>query len=241
MASSDEKIIQFYNCDVLRDHKIIREDLWVRNKEIINPEPIFFDEKVTADIKIDCHGALISPGFIDLQLNGGFGHDFSTNVENPQESVSVVAQGILKYGVTSFCPTLITSSPEKYHKIIPQIKKVNGSKSGAGVLGIHVEGPFISREKKGAHPVQYIKHICNGFQDVVDAYGSIDNVSLITMAPELDPDGLLIKELVKHDITVSLGHSTASLCEGEKAMKQGASFITHLFNAMLPVSFFFCD
>lgn len=64
------KTIQFINCRLIRDHKLIVDDLWVRNGKIINPEPIFFDEKIIADQQIDCNGAIISPGFIDIQING---------------------------------------------------------------------------------------------------------------------------------------------------------------------------
>lgn len=63
-------LLQFRNCNILRDHKIITEDIWVRNGKIVNPEKVFFDEKIRPDVKIDCKGALISPGFIDLQING---------------------------------------------------------------------------------------------------------------------------------------------------------------------------
>lgn len=66
------KLLQFKNCRLLRNHKIITDDIWVRNGKIINPEEIFFDEKVSADKKFDCKGAIISPGFIDLQINGWY-------------------------------------------------------------------------------------------------------------------------------------------------------------------------
>ena len=64
------KVIQFHNCKIARNGKIIKEDLWTRNGKIIDPEPLFFDEKNYADVRINCSGALISPGFIDLQING---------------------------------------------------------------------------------------------------------------------------------------------------------------------------
>ncbi|XP_054708246.1 N-acetylglucosamine-6-phosphate deacetylase-like isoform X2 [Uloborus diversus] len=220
---------------ILRSSRIYKEDLWVRDSKIVNPEPIFYDEKIVADVKIDCKGALIAPGFIDLQINGGFGVDFSTgNYNVPQNPVIKVASGLLQHGVTSFCPTVITSSDETYHQIIPFIKKQNGGKYGAGVLGVHVEGPFINKEKKGAHPVQYIKELKNGYSDIINTYGNTENICLITIAPELDPDGIVISELVTQGITVSLGHSNSSLLQGETAIRHGASFITHLFNAMLP-------
>jgi N-acetylglucosamine-6-phosphate deacetylase len=68
--SSSGKLIKFKNCRILRDHKIVREYLWVRDKKIINPEKIFFDEKKSAHITIDCNNAIIAPGFIELQING---------------------------------------------------------------------------------------------------------------------------------------------------------------------------
>lgn len=71
-ADNGSKLLQFKNCRLLRNHKIITDDIWVRNGKIVNPEKIFFDEKMCADEKFDCRGALISPGFIDLQINGEY-------------------------------------------------------------------------------------------------------------------------------------------------------------------------
>lgn len=94
-----------------------------------------------------------------LNFLGGFGVDFSYNIDNVEEGVQKVAKGLLEYGVTSFCPTLVTSPTKTYHKILPRIKKQNGGSHGATVLGVHVEGPFISPNKKGAHPENFIKEL----------------------------------------------------------------------------------
>lgn len=200
----------------------------------MNPESIFYDEKIKPDVKIDCGGALISPGYIDVQINGGFGIDFSFNVDKVEESIDKVAKGLLTHGVTSFCPTLVTSPSEVYHKVLPRIKKRNGGDHGASILGVHVEGPFISPKKKGAHPEQYIKKFDQGFKSVTDMYDDLDNVCMLTLAPEIPNALSIIEELCRRNIKVSLGHSIANLSEGEEAVKHGASFITHLFNAMLP-------
>lgn len=67
-------IVQFHNCFILRGGKILKDDLWTRNGKIINPEKVFFDEKAYADVRIDCQGSLIAPGFIDVQINGRLGY-----------------------------------------------------------------------------------------------------------------------------------------------------------------------
>ncbi|XP_066956276.1 N-acetylglucosamine-6-phosphate deacetylase [Macrobrachium rosenbergii] len=232
--NSPGSTFQFVNCRLVRDGKIIKDDLWVRDGKIINPEPIFFDEKIRADVVIDCSDALICPGFIDVQINGGFGYDFSSDTDNLEEAISVVAKGILATGVTSFCPTIVTSPTSVYHQTLPRIERTAGGHEGAGILGLHLEGPFISPEKKGAHPLQFIRGIENGMQTVEEVYGRLDNVAMVTIAPELPGVFDVIEGLVSQGIVVSVGHSTGNLDTGEAAVNCGASFITHLFNAMLP-------
>lgn len=227
------KIIQFKNCRLVRGGTIVRDDFWVRGGRIINPEPVFFEEQVQADLTVDCHNALICPGFIDVQINGGFGYDFSSDVDKLEEAVSAVAKGMLATGVTSFCPTVVTSPSSVYHKVLPQLKRTAGGKEGAGILGVHLEGPFINPDKKGAHPIQFIKKV-EGISNVLDTYGNLDNVGLVTIAPELPGAPEVIRHLTSQGIKVSVGHSNGSLEHGEAAVNHGASFITHLFNAMLP-------
>lgn len=234
MSKSTGEIVQFRNCFILRNHEIIREDLWIRDGKIINPEPLFFVENEYADVQIDCNGSLVAPGFVEVQINGGFGIDFSYNTSDVEAGIKTVARGLLPHGVTSFCPTIVTSPPHFYKEILPRIQATPGGKDGAGVLGIHIEGPFINKEKKGAHPTQHIRTFESGFADLVDVYGSLDNVKMLTLAPELPLACEVIKKAVEMGITVSLGHSMGSLVDGEAAVKCGANFITHLFNAMLP-------
>ena len=146
-----------------------------------------------------------------------------------------MAIGVLKHGVTAFCPTLITQSKFNYHQILPRLKKRKGSHiHGASILGSHLEGPFISQKKKGAHPIEHIQEVkLKSIAQIESVYGDLNNTCIITLAPELD-DGTVIRDLTNRGIKVSLGHSMANLEQGRKANSNGANFITHLFNAMLP-------
>ncbi|XP_043468812.1 N-acetylglucosamine-6-phosphate deacetylase [Leptopilina heterotoma] len=232
--SKKNKLKQFCNCRILRNGQILMEDLWVRDGKIIDPEKIFYDEQIIPDYVIDCQDALISPGYIDLQVNGGFGVDFSHNIDNVEVGINKVAKNLLEHGVTAFCPTIVTSSKETYRKVLPKITRTNGGISGAAILGVHVEGPFISPRKKGAHEEILIRQFDQDFQSVLDIYGDLNNVCCVTLAPEIPNALSVIKELQRRNIMISVGHSIANLKEGEEAVKHGASFITHLFNAMLP-------
>ena len=94
-------VTKFCNCYILRGHQIVREDILVRDGKFLNPEPLFFDEKREADQVVDCGGLLLSPGLIDIQINGGFGVDFSHDIRNKQQAercLEKVAQGLLAYG-----------------------------------------------------------------------------------------------------------------------------------------------
>ncbi|XP_060760273.1 N-acetylglucosamine-6-phosphate deacetylase isoform X2 [Neoarius graeffei] len=232
---SDAAITQFINCRILRDHRLEREDLWVRDGKILNPEKLFFDEQGFADHKVDCGNNIMAPGFIDVQINGGYGIDFSQATDDITKGVAKVAKRILEHGVTSFCPTLVTSPPDIYHQVIPQLKVKDGGADGAGVLGLHLEGPFISEEKRGAHLPRFIRPFSKGgVADLFETYGQLENVAMVTLAPELPNSRPAICELARRGIAVSLGHSMADLSQAEDAVQNGASFITHLFNAMLP-------
>lgn len=207
----------------------------MRGGRVLDPEKLFFEERRVADELRDCGGCILAPGFIDVQINGGFGVDFSQAADDVGSGVDLVAQRILAHGVTAFCPTLVTSPPEVYQKVLPQIPVKSGGPHGAGVLGVHLEGPFISREKRGAHPEDHLRSFeARAFQDVLATYGPLDNVCMVTLAPELSRSPEVIRALTARGIRVSLGHSVADLRAAEEAVQSGATFITHLFNAMLP-------
>uniref|UniRef100_A0A1I7U665 N-acetylglucosamine-6-phosphate deacetylase n=1 Tax=Caenorhabditis tropicalis TaxID=1561998 RepID=A0A1I7U665_9PELO len=234
---ADNQLIQFINCSILKSNGLKKEHLWVQNGRILDERIVFFEQKRMADVQVDCDGLILSPGFIDVQLNGGFGIDFSTynsNDDDYKSGLSSVAKQLLTHGVTSFAPTVITSSPEIYHKVLPLLKRSNASSEGAGILGAHLEGPFICRDKKGCHPEQLVITSLgpNPSETIEKVYGSTENIAIVTMAPELDGAQKAIEYLVEKGTVVSVGHSSAKLGPGEEAVMAGAKMITHLFNAM---------
>lgn len=115
------KITKIINGRILMNHEIIEDSyLWFQDGKIIDAFHTFFEEQREPDIVIDAKGAIISPGYIDLQINGGFGYDFSEaegSIEELEQNIGVVAKGLLQFGCTAFCPTVVTSAPEVYSKV----------------------------------------------------------------------------------------------------------------------------
>ncbi len=176
--------------------------------------------------------------------------DFSSLTKDTVDSgLSRVSKGLLQHGVTAYVPTIITSESDYYKRVLPLLTPRAGGRDGAAVLGVHCEGPLISIEKKGAHEQAFIQPSLSPAL-LQDVYGSqLDNVRLVTLAPELE-GGLetiawLKERTNEKEIIVAIGHSMANLRQAEEAVRSGASLITHLithlFNAMLPVGLLYTE
>ena len=209
---------------------------------------------------IDCKGQVVSPGFIDIQLNGAYGVDFSNGPGLNIEDILLVARRLLAHGVTSFCPTMVSSSRETYQRVIRLIRKARKEQShrkrqmhetiSANILGMHLEGPFFALSKRGAHDSKHIVVPSRGMASVREAYGldassddihHLQDIAIITMAPELEGASEAIRSLTKlkdnddeHSIVISCGHTEASYEDGINAVSDGATLLTHLYNAMNP-------
>ena len=170
---------------------------------------------------------IAAPGFVDLQVNGFAGVDF---LGADADGYAVAGDALLETGVTSFVPTFITS-PEA--DLVDALRSVPGALRGPRILGVHLEGPFLSPRRLGTHPASARRDPDAALLDrLLDA----GPVRLVTLAPELPGALELVDELVARGITVSCGHSDATAVETAAAFDRGASTVTHLFNAMRPFS-----
>jgi N-acetylglucosamine-6-phosphate deacetylase len=173
------------------------------------------------------HGAVLAPGFIDLQVNGGGG--ILLNDDLTVEGMRAIARAHRRYGTTACLPTLITDSRQHTQAAIAAARRVAGRD---GVLGLHLEGPFISPARPGIHRADHIAapHLSD-LDWLADLAGA--GRSLVTLAPERLPDGFL-RRLAADGVRVSVGHSEATAEIVMRAVADGLSGVTHLFNAMPP-------
>ncbi len=212
--------IHFYNGKILRNHRIEDGELWINEGKIIPAQS-------EAAHVVDLKGNLLAPGYIDLQINGMFGCDITSN----PEKVGDIAMRMGRYGVTSFLATVISANLEEYQRNLPVLQKQIGKTKGAELLGIHLEGPCFSPSQAKAHSAGKVRS-CEEFVTPADCYGDMQGVKLVTLAPELPHALEWIKWLKKRGIVAAAGHTMASAQQLERAIEAGVSMVTHLFNAM---------
>lgn len=207
---------------------------------IVAIDPINAASAVEASPKlptIDVAGDWVSLGGVDLQINGGLGLAFTDVTSADKCTLKEICQYLWHQGVDAFLPTLVTTSVENIERslsifadFLPTSPK--GEQEGiAEILGVHLEGPFLNAQKRGAHPIEYLLPLTiDNVKRVLGDYAHV--VKVMTLAPELDSTGEVIPYLRSLGITVSLGHSQATAAQAESAFELGASMVTHAFNAM---------
>ncbi|KAK5136322.1 hypothetical protein LTR08_003695 [Meristemomyces frigidus] len=186
---------------------------------------------------IDLQGAIVAPGFLELQTNGlrGFHFTHFSNAATYAEKIDQVASYLPQTGVTGFWVTIPTVHSDEFRKILPSLhpRPIAG---GASLLGAHAEGPYLHPSKKGAHNSSLFHQ---PFTPPTNIYGeaasSNATLKLVTLAPELEGTHHLISSLTSNNIRVSLGHSTATYDQGLAALHAGATCLTHTLNAMPPL------
>ena len=174
-------------------------------------------------------GLWLAPGFIDTQVNGGGGALF--NDTPTPDAVATIVRAHRKFGTTALLPTLITDVPETTAKAIRAVDEAAASMPG--VIGIHLEGPFLSPERPGVHDPRRLRRPND--DDLAMITAKRRGVTLVTLAPEQVPSGF-VSALASAGVRVALGHSMATYVETRAAMADGLTGFTHLFNAMRPLA-----
>ena len=172
-------------------------------------------------------GGLLAPGFIDVQVNGGGGALLN---DNPSvETVRTIATSHRRFGTVGLLPTVITDAPQVIARAVASVARAM-AEGVPGVLGIHIEGPFLDVARKGAHAARFIREMTEQDADAIAGFAMYCPV-MLTLAPNRVKPAL-IKRLAQAGVLVSLGHSDASFAEARQALDSGARSITHLYNAM---------
>src|ERR1700688_1336799 len=174
-------------------------------------------------------GTILAPGFIDLQVNGGGG--ILLNDQPTPDAMRAIARAHRRSGTTSCLPTLISDTRAKAMAAIAAAKSLDGAD---GILGLHLEGPFISRSRPGIHRDDCIVSATRNDLDWLGELSAVGS-SMVTLAPECVPAGF-VKTLAASGIRVSVGHSEATADTLIRAIDEGLSGVTHLFNAMPAMS-----
>jgi N-acetylglucosamine-6-phosphate deacetylase len=183
---------------------------------------------VPADARrIDVAGLLAAPGFIDLQVNGACGHDITAD----PASMWTIGETLARHGVTAFLATIVSSEPGRLGQALDAWRQERAS-SGAVPIGLHLEGPYLSPARAGAHQSEQLR-----LPDAAEASGWSPQagVRIVTLAPELPGALDLVSELSARGVVVAAGHTDADAATGRAAVDAGVRYATHLLNAMRPL------
>lgn len=213
---------------IIKNGLVFNEDGFFEKKDVYINDGIIVSsvDEVTDKTIIDANDKYVIPGLIDTHIHGSVGYDFCTKDSNNLVSI---AKYLKTQGITAFCPTSMTLDKD-YLIDIFETAKSDLPKECASIVGVHMEGPFISSSKKGAQDEKFIVNpSIEFFRDLNEACGNM--IKIITMAPEVDGGLDFIKEMSK-DVSISLGHTVADYNTSIKAFENGANRVTHLFNAM---------
>lgn len=180
-----------------------------------------------ADFIID-NTKFIAPGFIDIQINGGFGKEFKTD----EDALEIVSNNLYKFGTTSFCPTITTTDYRRYSTHSEKLLENFSYKGQSKLIGFHYEGPMLNPEKAGAQNATLLKHPNEIF---FDEYVN-KHTKIVTLAPELNGASEFITRLKENKIKIGIGHSNISYENLVNIFDENNMIIVHLFNAMPPLT-----
>lgn len=211
----------FKNCNIVLFDRIFHGNFSTENGIITS-----ISDSIKED-GIDMDNAYILPGFVDIHVHGGGGHDF---MDRSEEAFIAASDFHLKHGTVALCPTTLTAEMSELFTLFDIYNDVK-DKCRARLLGVHLEGPYVSPSQLGAQDPKYAHVPRDGsFDEILSR--ACDKIAIWTMAPELDGAMDLIKRATEVGIKVSLGHSDCTYDDVVSAKENGATMVTHLFSSM---------
>lgn len=218
----------FKNFRLIFPDRIEVGSLQVKDGKIISINGPFVEDHE----EIDGEGKYLSPGFVDIHIHGAGGKD---TMDGEVESIDTIARVIAAHGTTAFLPTTMTMGVTDIRKALSSIKEAAKNNSGATILGVHLEGPFISPKAIGAqNPVFVLEPSIAAYDSIAEGYEEL--ITSITMAPEVPGASELIPYLKEKGVKISIGHTAATYEEAVGGIGLGCSHSTHLYNAMTPLT-----
>ncbi len=213
--------------NVITAHGILENTTILYDKKITDlhkdPTPLPVGTEV-----FDATGLYVCPGFISMHIHGCMGSDVE---DATVESLYTIGKHLYSTGVTAWCPTLCTVEKERLDKVCDAIRAVKKRKDCADIIGLYLEGIFLSEKKKGAHKTEWLSA-----PDADLVLRHKDVIKVCICAPELDGSTEFIKKLTENGIIVAVGHTDCDYTSADNAFRSGAKVTTHLFNAMTPFS-----
>lgn len=209
------------------------QEMYIDDRGLVSRISPIDDRSPSNSQTLDVAGDWISLGGVDLQINGALGLAFTDVTFEDVPKLKKICQFLWEQGVDGFLPTLVTTSVEKIGQSLAVFAQCMASpwENSAEILGVHLEGPFLNPQKRGAHPAEYLLPLT--VENVKRVLGeNASAVKVVTLAPELEADGAAIAHLHSLGITISLGHSLATAEQAHLAFDRGATMVTHAFNAM---------
>ncbi|MFH2026915.1 MAG: N-acetylglucosamine-6-phosphate deacetylase, partial [bacterium] len=216
------------NCQLYNQQPGPLTDILIENGQIITVGTLNGDDSSEL---IDAVGKIVAPGFIDIHIQGAGGCDI---LDASVDSLQTMSQTLARFGVTGFLATTVMNPDQdnKHLKILA--KHWKDDLGGARILGLHLEGPFINPGKRGGiarsaiYPPTKVR-----LKEIFDLTGN--SLKMMTIAPEMEGNQLVIDQLIQHGRIPSFGHSKANYQQAKEAFANGIRHVTHIFNAMLPL------
>ena len=221
-----KKINGFTNCNILTEEGLKKTSLEIKDGKIAKIGEFVGGVELNEEY-------FVLPGFIDQHVHGAAGSDA---MDGTKEDLLKIANALASEGTVAFLATTMTQSVENINKALNAVKEYKEAniEEGAEILGVHLEGPFISLKHIGAQPLEYVAkpdvEVFKKYQEV-----SGNNIKLVSLAVEEEGATELVEYLAKTGVVASLGHTDATASAVEAAIKAGAKNVTHTYNAMKPL------